>query len=114
MRLRLSSLFCFAVALVAVPTASEAAGLFGKEEDIHRLQDVDITGQDGEALFLGYKTTTLFVLGGISITDDGYVYGLRSDSIKHIETMPEEIAKFQEEGLLPKPLPPYELSSWTM
>lgn len=95
--------------LLAVPTASHAAGMFGKDESIHRLQDIDVTSQDGEALFLGYKTTTLFILGGVYITDDGYVYGLRSDSTKFIETTPEEIAKFQEQGLLPKPLPPYEL-----
>lgn len=111
MKFRIWALLCLAVALVAGPSASEAAGMFGNDEEIHRIQDVDVTGQDGEALFLGYKTTTLFIIGGVYITDDGYVYGVRDDSTKYIETTPEEIAKFQEAGLLPKPLPPYELST---
>ena len=84
--------------------------MFGKDESIHKIQDVDITSQNDEPLYLGYKTTTLFILGGVYITDDGYVFGLRGDSSKFIDTTPEEIAKFQQSGLLPDPLPPYKLS----
>lgn len=109
MTIRFFALLASLIAFLAVPASAEAAYMFGKEETIHRLQDVDVTSQDNEPLFLGYKTTTTFFLAGVSITDDGYVFGLRSDSTKYIETTPEEIAKFQASGLLPDPLPPYKL-----
>jgi len=107
--IRFFALLASLLAFVAAPASAEAAYMFGKEETIHRLQDVDVTSQDNEPLFLGYKTTTTYFIAGVSITDDGYVFGLRSDSTKYIETTPEEIAKFQASGLLPDPLPPYKL-----
>lgn len=111
MKFRFLSLLAFLAALLAAPLAAEAKLMFGKDETIHKLQDVDITGQNGEALFLGYKTTTNFFLAGISIQDDGYVFGVRDDSAKYITTTPEELAKFQENGLLPTPLPAYKIGT---
>ena len=111
MKFRFLSLLAFLAALLAAPLAAEAKLMFGKDETIHKLQDVDITGQNGEALFLGYKTTTNFFLAGISIKDDGYVFGVRGDSAKYITTTPEELAKFQENGLLPTPLPAYKIGT---
>ena len=97
-------------ALLSVSNAASAA-MFGKDETIHFIQDVDITSQDNEPLFLGFKTTTMFILAGVSISDDGYVFGLRSDHSKYIDTSPEELAKFQKSGLLPDPLPAYKIST---
>jgi hypothetical protein len=109
MFVRLAAAVLAAVFMLASQAAS-AAALFGTEEKIHYIQDVDITSQDNQPLFLGYKTSTTYLLAGVSITDDGYVFGLRSDHTKFIATSPEEIAKFQASGLLPTPLPPYQIS----
>jgi hypothetical protein len=107
MRLRIL-LGLIGIALLAA-TGSANASMFGTQEDIHKLIDVNITGQQGEPLFLGYKTSTLYVLAGVYVKDDGYVFGLRDKSDNYINTSPEEIAKFQQEGLLPNPLPKYTI-----
>lgn len=97
--------------LVLAASGARADMMFGTQEDIHFIQDVDITSQDNEPLFLGYKTSTRFIVAGVYIKDDGYVFGIRSDHSKYIETSPDEIAKFQASGLLPNPLPPYKIST---
>ena len=86
-----------------------SAAMFGKQDEIHKLMDVNITGQQGEPLYLGYKTSTLYIVAGVYITDDGYVFGVRDKSDQFISTTPEEIAKFQSQGLLPNPLPKYSI-----
>jgi hypothetical protein len=109
MKLRILSLVLGAMMVLGAMGAASAAGMFGTQEEIHKLQDVNITGQKGEPLYLGYKTSTLYVFAGVYITDDGYVFGLRDKSDNFITTTPEEIAKFQAEGLLPNPLPKYSI-----
>lgn len=83
---------------------------FGKDETVHFLEDVKVKGPAGEALFLGYKTTSQFFLAGIYIEDDGYVLGIRSDHSKYF-ALPagDQLKGFQSRGLLPDPLPPYTL-----
>ncbi|CAN5264885.1 hypothetical protein BH10PSE9_BH10PSE9_08980 [soil metagenome] len=107
MIVRLAAAFVVAAFMFASNAAH--AAMFGKDETIHFIQDVSITSQDNKPLFLGYKTTTNWILAGVSISDDGYVFGLREDHSKYIETTPDEIAKFQKSGLLPDPLPPYKI-----
>jgi hypothetical protein len=106
-RFRFLLMLIVGILLGSADTAS--AAMFGKQEEIHKLTDVDITGQQGEPLYLGYKTTTLFIVAGLYITDDGYVFGVRDKSDQFISTTPEEIAKFQAQGLLPNPLPKYAI-----
>ena len=107
MIVRLAAAFVVAAFMLAANAAQ--AAMFGKDETIHFIQDVDITSQDNKPLFLGHKTTTNWIIAGVSISDDGYVFGVREDHSKYIETTPEEIAKFQKSGLLPTPLPPYKI-----
>lgn len=91
-------------------SAPVAAQTFGNEETLHKLQDVEIVGAENEALSLGYKTTTHNILLPYTITDDGYVLVVRDDSKKFYTMTAEEIAGWQDAGLLPDPLPPYEIS----
>ncbi len=102
----------FAVALLLVAFAGEARAWtpFGTVEHTTRLQDVTLTTQDGEALYLGHKTSTLYFILGVYISDDGYVLGVRSNP-GHIGDMPppDVLADLQKKGLLPDPLPPYRL-----
>jgi hypothetical protein len=104
-------LFACVVALMVFPPASASAlTLFGTAEDIHPIQDVDLAGPDGQTLFLGYKTSTTYFIGGVSVRDDGYVLGLRSDHSRFLDMPPTEaVTGFQTQGLLPSPLPSYSL-----
>ncbi|HEX2256009.1 MAG TPA: hypothetical protein VHG92_04765 [Afifellaceae bacterium] len=96
--------------LMLAPAAARADLMFGTQEDIHFIQDVEVTGPEGEELFLGFKTTTQFFLAGLYVQDDGYVLGQRSDHNRYWD-MPagEQLADFQARGLIPDPLPSYEL-----
>ncbi len=101
-----------AMVLVLFGFAGEARAwtAFGTVEDIHPIENVGLTGPDGEALFLGYKTSTVYFIGGAWITDDGYILGLQSDHSRILD-MPtgETLAGFQKQGLLPDPLPGYSV-----
>ena len=83
--------------------------MFGTSENIARLQDVDVLGPNGEALFLGYKTTKRFFGAGLYVTDDGYVLGLRSDAMRYLALTPLQIRELQQRRQLPTPLPSYRL-----
>ncbi len=110
MRTRL--LFVLVPVLLLTAGGNAHAARFGTDESIHRLQDVDLKGPNDEALYLGHKTSTLNVLAGVYIKDDGYVLGVRGDSKKYFD-MPgaADVERFQRSGLLPNPLPKYELSA---
>lgn len=91
----------------------DAAWQFGADETTHFLQDVTLKGAKDEALFLGYMTKIQFFVAGMYITDEGYVLGVKGESNRYYN-MPtgEELARFQKNGFLPDPLPPYSLSFW--
>jgi hypothetical protein len=108
MKLRILAAFCAAAFLMSAGAAK--AAMFGTQEEIHKLMDVDITSQDNQPLYLAYKTSTFYAFAGVYIKDEGYVFGVRDKPDVYIETTPEEIAKFQASGLLPDPLPKYSLS----
>ena len=103
-------LAALAVLLVLSPATANAVTLFGTVEDIHPIQDVRLTGPDGQALFLGNKTSTVYFIGGAALSDDGYVLGLRAEPNRFLD-MPAGgvLADFQKRGLLPDPLPGYRL-----
>ncbi|MGI9405197.1 MAG: hypothetical protein ACR2O4_02405 [Hyphomicrobiaceae bacterium] len=82
---------------------------FGDVNKIHFIQDVTIKGAEGEALFLGHMTTTKNFLAPYMMSDDGYVLGVKG-SESYYELKPEKISEFQGKGLLPKPLPAYEIA----
>ncbi len=82
---------------------------FGTQEYLHHLQDVAIKGPHGEALYLGYKYSFYSFVAPYRLSDDGYVLGVKGqDSFHRLDKA--EIERFQARGLLPNPLPPYQLS----
>jgi hypothetical protein len=83
---------------------------FGNDETLHPIQDLTAKGPNGELLILAYKTTTLWLFGGVYVTDNGYVFRLKSDWKRYIPAKPELVAALQANGTLPNPLPPYRLS----
>jgi uncharacterized protein len=111
MRSRIFSVLLVAILCFSASAAAHAKVMFGKDQTIHFLQDVKVTGQNQEPLYLGYTTTIQFFLAGLYVQDDGYVLGVKGDS-KKFYPMPagDELKSFQQRGLLPDPLPPYSLS----
>jgi hypothetical protein len=89
--------------------AAHAKMMFGNDESIHFIQDVDLKYQD-KALYLAHKVSTQFFLAGIYVKDDGYVLGIKGEDKRYF-SMPggDALERYQKQGLLPNPLPPYSL-----
>jgi hypothetical protein len=91
--------------------AKAAKGLgFGSDEKIRSLSNTKLRSPSGETLYLAHKVTTQFFLLGVHVKDDGYVLGVQGDSKKYYR-MPDNayVQRWQQQGLLPNPLPRYRL-----
>jgi hypothetical protein len=82
---------------------------FGTEDHLVKLQDVEIKGPQGELLYLGYKYSFHNFLLPYTVTDDGYVLGVRGQKA-FFKLDEARIKSLQASGLLPSPLPRYKLS----
>lgn len=96
--------------LLLAPTAANAAR-FGKQEQIERIAPAGFTGPAGERLFLGYKTTSFWLGAGLYLKDDGYVLGISGDDKSYFPLSADKIREGQAAGLLPDPLPTYQIST---
>jgi hypothetical protein len=108
--MQIKSIVLAMLVFLLLPVGSAHALRFGEDRRVHFLQDVSLKSVEGEALYLGYLTKTLFVAAGVYITDGGYVLGVNGDTKKYYP-MPtgEELARLQKAGSLPDPLPPYSI-----
>ena len=114
MKVGIGVLVCIAwlLPLSAAHAATENM-LFGTGEDVHAIQDVALKGPGGEPLVLAYKTTTRYFIGGLYVRDDGYVLRPQSDTGRYLQLPKgDELSRFQQQGLLPNPLPPYKLGAF--
>jgi hypothetical protein len=98
--------------LIAMAQPASAAGMmFGTDENIRTLVDVGVKGENNEDLMLGYKTSTEAFILPYTIKDDGYVLVVKSDHDKYYHIPPDMLERWQKAGLLPDPLPPYQISA---
>ncbi len=103
--------------------------MFGNDESIHCLAEVPLKGAKDEALCIAYKRSILFIVAGVRVKDEGYVLGIldktSSPSAKadpaaiaglEVKTYyplpPGDVPGYQQHGMLPTPLPRYELPIW--
>jgi hypothetical protein len=85
--------------------------MFGVDEKLTCITNVELKSPQGQELCLAYKTTTRSFLAPVYVKDDGYVLGVRGHTDKYYEMPPPaELAQLQDEGLLPRPLPAYSLT----
>jgi hypothetical protein len=99
---------------MAVSGQDAHAARFGTRDSIQHLQDLNEKGPKGEALSLGYVTTTHSFVLPYKMSGD-YVLVVRggakdpSGGARDIfHRLPQEkIAQLQRAGALPNPLPPY-------
>jgi Tfp pilus assembly protein PilF len=105
-----AALIGLVVVLAMGATPAHAAKLhFGTQEHLREIQDVELKGANGEALYLGYKYSVYSFLLPYGLTDDGYILGVRGDT-SYFRLDDENIKSFQDRGQLPSPLPSYQLS----
>jgi tetratricopeptide (TPR) repeat protein len=83
---------------------------FGTKEYLQPIQDVAAKGPNGESLYLGYKYSFYSFIMPYALSDDGYILGVKDRDV-YYRLDQGRIAQFQAKGLLPTPLPPYELSA---
>jgi hypothetical protein len=88
---------------------------FGTQDKIRHLQDLNVKGPGGEALYLGFLTSTHAFLTSThafllpyTTSDGGHVLGVRGVSDKFYRLTNERIELMQRGGLLPNPLPVYQ------
>ena len=100
--------------LVAMSCRDAHAARFGTRDSFQHLQDLSAKGPKGEALSLGYVTTThSFILpykmtGGYVLVVKGSGKDLAGRPVDVYDTLPQEkIAQMQRAGALPNPLPAY-------
>jgi hypothetical protein len=85
--------------------------LFGDQDYLRRIQDVEVIGPEGRELYLAHRFTIRFIIAGLYVTDNGYVLAVKNsyeDEYYHLRD--SQIISFQLDGLLPIPMPKYELS----
>jgi hypothetical protein len=102
----------FIVMAVSSPDAN-AALKFGTRDSIQHLKDLTVKGPKGEALSLGYVTTTHSFMLPYKMTGDyvlivrGAMKDLNGRARDVFHRLPQEkIAQMQRAGTLPNPLPP--------
>jgi hypothetical protein len=107
----LALLIAILASVIFTPTV-EAKLRFGADQRIEFVQAVSLRGPNEEELFLGRMVETKSFLLPYSVKDQGFVLGVTSDSARYFD-MPSDDAlqAMQREGLLPTPLPQYELAA---
>ena len=85
--------------------------MFGRDELVTCITDVELQGAEGEPLCLAYKTTKHALVAPMYLSDDGYVLGVKASKVTKYYPMPEgqELRELQAEGLIPARLPEYEI-----
>jgi len=103
---------CAWSAIFSAMPAHAAKLHFGADERIHFVQDVSLQGPQDEDLYLGRMVVTKSFLLPYVVKDEGFVLGVTGDSHRYF-SLPEEatVQAMQSAGLLPNPLPPYELTT---
>jgi hypothetical protein len=107
MRTRLLAAVLGLLVLLTAPASAQFT--FGGDEKLHTIVDVPVVIQNDEALMLGFKTTTQNFILPHTIADDGYVLVVKDDRQKFYSLTPEQISQWQAQGLIPDPLPSYEI-----
>ena len=101
--------------------AKVVGGFFGSSEKIHCIEPLKkeiATRSDPrypnaytqpKLYKLCYKLSFQYFILGVAMRDDGYVLAEKEGAALYIPLSKGMIAEYQEKGILPKPLPPYEV-----
>ena len=106
--MRRSLLVLAAFFMMAVSGQDAHALRFGTRDKVHHLQNLKDKGPSGEAMSLGFLTTTHSFMLPYTMSDGGYVLIIRG---KYYRLSKERIEQLQRAGGLPNPLPVYRRSA---
>jgi tetratricopeptide (TPR) repeat protein len=106
---RAALLGLMAVFAIGATPAQAAKIHFGTQEYLRNIQDIEAKGPKDEALYLGHKYSFHSFILPYSMSDDGYILGIRGEQ-SYFRLDDANIKSMQARGQLPSPLPPYELS----
>jgi hypothetical protein len=112
--MRRGLLILAAFLLIALSGRDAHAGLlmFGTQERVNHLQDINMKGPKGEALYLGFLTSMHAFMLPYSVSDGGYVLGIKGVSGEYYQLPQEKIEPMQRAGVLPNPLPVYRRTAF--
>src|SRR5262245_53174338 len=96
----LGALALMAVLVVGAAPAQAAKLHFGTQEYLRQIQDVEVKGPKGEALYLGYKYAFHSFILPYRMTDDGYILGIQGEQ-RYYRLDDASIKAMQSRGQLP-------------
>jgi hypothetical protein len=100
----LAALFAFSA------SPAEAKLMFGTKEYLKKIQDLTMTGPNGEALYLGHKFSQHAFFAPYRLTDDGYILGVKGQD-RYLPLDKAKIETLQAARVLPSPLPKYKIAA---
>ena len=109
---KVSILFSFFILSLFMNTSLYAGIpiIHGHFQDIHKIVDVKLEGKNGDKLFLGYMTESYYIEAGVYIKDEGYILGVEGrEGSFYPMPIGKDLKYYQENGLLPNPLPSYNI-----
>lgn len=98
------------VAFMSLSFTAEAKWSFGTQEKLESVAPVNLPGPNGAQLELARKVVTKHFLAPYYVKDGGYVLKIRNND-KSYFPMPTgaELDVLQKTGMLPNPLPKWEM-----
>lgn len=89
-----------------------AAMMFGEDDNIYVIQDVDLTSPNNKPMQLAHRVTNHFFIGGIYTTDNGYVLIEKGSKDEYWTLTENEMLQYQADKFLPTPMPSYKIPFW--
>ena len=86
--------------------------LFGTQDDLNCIVDIPLKGPNSEALCLGFRVSMHFFVGGIYTKDEGYILKIKSEKAYFPAPTGDELKEYQDNGMIPSPLPSYSVPLW--
>ncbi len=104
----------FFILLLICSALSAFAGsaMFGTDDNIHSIQDVNITSPNDLPMQLAHRVSLHFFVAGIYTSDEGYVLIEKGKNEQYWDLTSEMVKEFQADGTLPNPLPKYKIPVW--
>lgn len=97
--------------LVTTPAQARFGFGFGQQDFLQSFEETDFLDEEGNALFLAYRTSTMHFFVPLWWWEDGYVLAEGGHS-NYYPLSDKQIVQYQRAGRLPVPLPPFEAPWW--
>ena len=100
------------VSFIALAQIARGAMMFGDDDHIHAIRDIELKSPDNQTMQLAHRVTLHFFVAGIYASDKGYVLIEKGKTDQYFELTPDLLKTYQADGTLPIPLPAYSIPVW--